>query len=357
MRLLILLIILFQSSLHACTGILLHPENGSTVHGRTVEFGEPLDFSLVFVPRGSSFKGKTPSGDGLAYQTKFAAVGIMTFDDVNIMDGINEKGLSVGAFYFPTFASYATVTAKDQSKGLSPVDFTNWILTQFSSTEEVRQAIESGKVVITPTVLKNWGSQPPPFHYIVYDKKGKCLVIEPIEGQLVITENPIGAFTNSPTFDWHLTNLRNYIGLRPRNVEPLKLGEYTLYPLGQGSGMVGLPGDFTPPSRFVRASIFSVTAIPVRNSEQGIFQTFHILNNFDIPKGAATDVSDGKSQPDYTMMTVARDPQALRYYYRTYEDQTIRMVDLGKFDFKGKQIKKLPTKNSQPVVDMTKELQ
>lgn len=355
-RAFIFLILLVYSLLDACTGIQLHPKDGSHVHGRTLEFGVYIDTDVIMVPRGYKFQGKTPSGPGKSYTAKYASLGIMAYTDVNILDGINEKGLAVGAFYFPTFASYTTVTKENQSKGLSPADFSNWILTQFSTVEEVRKAVENGEVVITPTILKGWGDTPLPLHYIVYDKSGNCLVIEPLEEKLVLYNNPLGVFTNSPPLDWHLVNLRNFIGLRPHNVEPITVDDYTIKPLGQGSGMVGLPGDFTPPSRFVRAAIFTVSAMPAKDAESGIFQVFHILNNFDIPIGSTREKVGGKLMTDYTMLTVARDPQHLRFYYRSYADQTIRMVDLTKFDFNGKEIKSLSTKDTQPVVEMTDKL-
>lgn len=309
------------------------------------------------VPRGHRFQGKTPIGPGKAYTAKYASLGIMTYEDVNILDGINEKGLAVGAFYFPSFASYAKATVENKKQGLSPVDFPNWILTQFSSVDEVKTAIESGEAIITPTILEDWGGTPLPLHYIVYERTGKCLVIEPIEGKLVLHHNPLGVFTNSPPLEWHLTNLRNYIGLKPRDVEPVEVDDTMIEPLGQGSGMVGLPGDFTPPSRFVRASLFSLSALPAKDAESGIFQVFHILNNFDIPVGSTRENVSGKMITDYTMLSVARDPEHLRYYYRSYADQTIRMVDLTKFNYNGTKIRRLSTKDTQPVVDMTGVMQ
>lgn len=337
----------------ACTGIRLKNKDGSVVRGRTVEFGITIESSIAVVPRGHRFVGKTPNGDGLPYTAKYAAVGTIAFTDVKILDGLNEKGLSAGAFYFPTFAGYVTVTAENQKKGLSPADFPNWILTQFATVDEVRKAVESGSVVITPTVLPGWGSEAPPFHYVVYDKSGASIVIEPIGGKLVVTDNPLGVMTNSPTFDWHMTNLRNYIGLHPRNVPPLKISGLTLEPFGQGSGMVGLPGDFTPPSRFVRAAVFTVTATPSDTADAGIQQVFHILNNFDIPVGVAREKGEGVVHCDYTLLTLACDPESLRYYYKSYDDQTIRMVDLKKFDPNAKSIKMLSTKSNQPIVNMT----
>ncbi len=340
----------------ACTGIMLKTTDGSLVHGRTVEFGLTIESSIAVVPRGQAFIGKTPTGDGLKYNAKYGAVGAIAFTDIKLLDGMNETGLAVGAFYFPTFAKYTPVTPDNQSKGLSPADFPNWILTQFASVDEVRKAVQAGEAIITPTVLDKWGTEAPPFHYVVYDKTGASIVIEPIEGRLVMHDNPLGVMTNSPSFDWHMTNLRNYISLSPNNASPVKIDGETFLPLGQGSGMIGLPGDFTPPSRFVRAAIFTATATPSKTAEAGVDQVFHILNNFDIPVGASRDVSDGVVHNDYTMLTTARDPQSLRYYYKSYEDQTIRMVDLKQLDLNAKGIKMVSTKGQQPIADMTSQV-
>lgn len=340
----------------ACTGILLTNKDGSIASGRTVEFGIKIDITAALVPRGFTFTGKTPAGDGMKYTAKYAVVGMIAYTDVKILDGINEAGLVAGAFYLPTYAKYTPVTAENQSKGLSPSDFPNWLLTQFASVGEVKSAIQSGAVVITPTVLPGWGAAPPPFHYVVYDKTGASIVIEPIDGKLIVHDNPLGVVTNSPTFDWHMTNLRNYITLNPNNVSQGKIGKLELQAFGMGNGMMGLPGDFSPPSRFVRAALFTANAIPSDNVSQGIDHVFHILNNFDLPKGIARTNSDGTISADYTQMTTARDPQNLRYYYKGYEDQTIRMIDMKQLDLNAKEVKMFPTRSSQPIVDMTSKL-
>jgi len=338
----------------ACTGIQLRTADGGVVTGRTVEFGVFIDTSIVLVPRGYAFTGDTPLGPGKAWTGKYAAVGGIAFDNLAIMDGMNEKGLAAGAFYFPTFAEYTPTTPENRAQSLSMVDFTNWVLTSFATVAEVREAIAKGEVFIAPTLLKGWPPTIQPFHYVVYDKTGASVAIEPIGGKLQVTDNPLGVITNSPSFDWHMTNLRNFISLNPRNVPPVTIDGKTFQALGQGTGMLGLPGDFSPPSRFVRASVFSATRIPAKNPEQGIFQVFHILNNFDIPVGVAREVhEDGSISTDYTMLTTARDPQALRYYWKSYDDQTIRMVDMKALPLDGKTILRLSTKGEQPVADMT----
>lgn len=329
------------SSSEACTGIKLTAKDGSIVHGRTLEFGIQVDTSIAIVPRGYNFEGTTPDGKGLKYQAKYAAVGAIAFDNPAIMDGMNEKGLSVGTFYFPGFASYPTITPENQAKALSPVEFSNWLVTNFATIEEVKAGLKD--VVIAPTISKSWGPTPTPFHYIVFDKSGQGLVIEPIDGKLATYDNKLGTFTNSPQFDWHMTNLRNYINLTAENPKPLKVDGLEFASFGQGGGMVGLPGDFTPPSRFVRAAIFSITAIPSADANSAIFQTFHILNQFDIPVGLARDKVGDVIYSDFTMITCARDPQSLKYYFKTYNDQNIRFVDLTKFDLNAKTLKTFKT--------------
>ena len=239
---------------------------------------------------------------------------------------------------------------------MSSSDITQWIVSQFATVEEVRAAIENNEVAISPVLTPGFPPEVQPFHFIVYDKRGKSLVIEPLDGKLVLYDNPTGAMANSPTFDWHLTNLRNYIALNPNNIPPVSIFGKLFSQLGQGSGMLGLPGDFTPPSRFVRAAVFSATAIPEENADKGILQIFHILNNFDIPVGVAREVHEGVIHSDYTMLTTARDATNIRYYYKTYADQTIRMVDLLKCDLNAKKIIKIGTKGEQQFADMTDDL-
>lgn len=342
---------MMTTSAYACTGIKLVAKDGSFVHGRTLEFGIQVEATVGVIPRGFDFTGTTPNGKGLVYKSKYAAVGALPFEMPAAMDGLNEKGLAVGTFYFPGYAGYSKITSENQSKALSPVEFPNWILTQFATVDEVKAGLSS--VVIAPTVVKAWGDEPAPFHYLVIDNQGKGLVIEPVDGKFVTYDNPLGTFTNSPTFDWHMTNLRNFINLTPINAKPLKIDGEVLAPFGQGSGMVGLPGDFTPPSRFVRAAIFTLTAVPSPTAKEAVLQAFHILNQFDIPVGVARSVVNGVTYSDSTQITCVRDPQALQYYFKTYDDQTIKVVDLKKFDLNAKTIKQAETTGPQPVVDIT----
>jgi choloylglycine hydrolase len=353
-RLIVLITVLLfvqSSKLTACTGILLQAQDSKIVNGRTVEFSIPLEMSVAVIPRNFEFIGKTPIGSGMPYKSKYAAMGVYCFSHQVLMDGMNEEGLVAGAFYFPGYAGYTKVTIANQKKALSPVDFTNWILTQFSSVDEVKKGIQS--IVIAPTVLSGWGNAPPPMHYIVYDKSGESIVIEPINGELIVYDNPNGIITNSPTFDWHLTNLNNYLNLSAQNASSTEWGEIDLTSFGQGSGLLGMPGDFTPPSRFVRASFFAANAVLAKSSHELLNQTFHILNQFDIPYGSVRQKGQTLSDYERTQFTSVKDPNALKYYYKSYQDQGIKFIDLKQFDLNAKSIRSMLVQGSGTSLDVS----
>ncbi|WP_204378424.1 linear amide C-N hydrolase [Agaribacterium haliotis] len=342
---------------YACTGLMLKTKDNNFVHGRTAEFGYFIDTDIVVTPRNYSVTGNTAHGPGMPFKTKYSSVGTIAFGVPGYLDGMNEKGLSGGAFYFPGYAGYAKTDSSNKHKALSQSQFMSWALGQFKNIDELQKAIKNNEVVVTGFIVKGFGDEAPPFKYVFYDTSGKSIVVEPLNGELVVYDNPFGSMANSPTHDWHLTNLNNYIALDANNQEALNINGTKLSAFGQGSGMLGLPGDFTPPSRFVRATVFSLTAIPSANSEDGVKQVFHLLNNFDIPVGIAREEVAGKILSDYTMITVARDPKELKYYWKTYEDQTIRVVDLKSFDPNNNKVIKLSTgKTKQGFVDMSAQL-
>jgi len=314
----------------ACTGISLKSQDGAAIRGRTLEFGFPLQSNVIVVPAGKEFTATLPDGSkGLSYKTRYGLVGANAFDQVMIIDGLNDQGLSIGLFYFPGYAQYATATKENASRALAPQDFGLWVLGNFATVDELKKALEN--TVMVPTPFPGLGSSKgmvADVHFFVQDKSGKSIAIEPIDGKLKVTDAPLGVMTNAPTYDWHMTNLDNYINLTAKDIQDEKLGSVTLNATGSGSGMLGLPGDFTPPSRFVRATMFSQAATPNDDAEDAVFSAFHILNQFDIPKGSVINASAGQPTPEITEWTSVNDLENLRWYFRTFQDQSIRMVDL-----------------------------
>jgi choloylglycine hydrolase len=311
----------------ACTGLRLTAKDGGSIVGRTMEFGFDVESDGVVVPAGTELSSSLPDkAKGMRYKSKYGIIGANALGKHVVVDGINEKGLYVGAFYFPGYASYSSPDSKKYSQSLAPEDYGTWLLASFSSVEEVRKNFS--KVVIVPNPLKELGGESFPAHFVIHDSSGASVVIEPVDGVLKIHENPLGVMANSPTFDWHMTNLRNYINLTANNASPIDIGGVQLKQLGQGSGMLGLPGDFTPPSRFVRASAYSQSAERLSTAKETVPQVFHIMNNFDIPRGAVRDQHGDVVHHDYTVWTSVADLKNLQWSFRTYNDQTIRSIDL-----------------------------
>ena len=203
----------------------------------------------------------------------------------------------------------------------------SWILSRFSTIDEVREAI-SGIHVVT---IDPRGST---VHWRITEENGRQVVLEIVGGKPTFYENTLGVLTNSPGFEWHLTNLNNYVNLAAGPIKEHKVGELMLTAFGGGAGLHGIPGDMTPPSRFVRAAFFQATAPRMETASKTVTQAFHILNNFDIPTGI--QFAQGQPVPDIpsaTQWTVATDIQNRRIYYRTMHNSNIRCLDLNTVDF------------------------
>jgi choloylglycine hydrolase len=334
----------------ACTGIRLIATDGTAVHARTLEFGIDLQSQVLVIPRGYARAGTTPDGkEGMKWKAKYASTGLNGAGLPFLFDGVNEKGLATGTFYFPTTAGFMPYAPDDAAKTVAQWEVGSFLLENFASVEEVKAHI--GEIVVPSVVFSAWGFAPET-HYVVQDSTGASIVIEYVGGKLHIHEAPLGVITNSPAFDWHMTNLRNYVNLSIDNVPPVKIGPIVLKPLGQGTGMLGVPGDFTPPSRFVRAVAFSQSVLPSKTGRDAVLEAFHILNQFDIPKGSTReDKKDehGNIEADYTLWTSAIDLNAKQFYFRTYENSAIRMIDLTKMNLDAKDIVKIPTTGDEVI--------
>ncbi len=314
----------------ACTGISLKAGDGAAIRGRTLEFGFPMQSKVIVVPAGKEMSGTLPDGGkGLTYTSRYAFVGANALNLPVILDGINDQGLSVGLFYFPGYAKYTDVTAENKSRALAPQEFGAWALANFATVDEVREAVKN--IVVVPTPAPGLGSPQGAVagaHFFLQDRSGKSLVVEPVDGTLKVHDAPLGVMTNAPTYDWHMTNLANYINLSVKDIEQVKIGPVTLPAFGAGAGLLGLPGDFTPPSRFVRAVVYSQSAAPNKAAGDAVLSAFHILNQFDIPKGSVVNSAGGEKMDETTEWTSVADLKNLRWYFRTFKDQTIHMVDL-----------------------------
>ncbi len=318
-----------NQSASACTGLSIAAGDGGLVTGRTLEFGADPRSQIVVFPADTEFTGTVPNGTGLQFRSKYGFAGANGFGVQNAMiDGLNEKGLYIGLFYFPGCAKYMEATPENNAKGLAPWEFGTWALANFATVDEVKAAI--GKIAVVPAFLETL-KEVPPAHYKIQDANGDCIVVEPTNGQLKVYENPVWAMANSPEFPWHLTNLNNYLSLSPTYPAARTIRGLGLAPFGMGGGLVGLPGDFTPPSRFVRIATYLQNLPRQETTAKAVKTAFHLLNNFDLPPGSNNPpAGTSESYSDYTAWTTVSDLKNLQFYWKTFDDQRVRFIDLKK---------------------------
>ena len=326
---------------HACTGVMIKTDDNNYIIGRTMEFAEDyVAHILIFVPRNFKYIGHTPSEKpGMLWESKYAYVGFSPSTTMPLVDdGLNEVGLYCGGFFHIGYAGYESVIDSDYSRTISCLDVASWILSTCSSTAEVREQLP--KILVCAVKDPDMGYVPP-MQYFVADKTGDAIIIEYLNGKLVISDNKANVITNSPAYSWHTENLRNYITLKPENSLSIKINGNEFADFSQGSGAIGLPGDFSSPSRFVHAAFLANTAYGGKNVDEGIGVIFHIMNHFDIPKGSVRGMADGKSMNDTAQWTSAADLANQKYFYHTYSDRNVRMIDLKKLDLNAKDVKSI----------------
>ena len=341
----------FPPSSDACTGMRVISKDGSVVFARSMEFGQQIQSDILIAPKGMVWNSVAPDGSkGLQWTTKYAFMGPDGFGVPNPLEGINDQGLYVGGFWMPVGETeFPKIDPADYSKVVTQMDFIAWLLGNCASVEEVKKAVPNltvAAVEIKPLHLT------PLAHWYAMDASGKAIVIEYIKGELRIHENPVGVMTNAPSFDWHLTNLRNYINLHPANVSSAKLGDFELHPLGEGTGLLGLPGDMTPPSRFVRAAIYANTVFPPADADGAVTLGMNMIAGFAIPKGLCTGINaEGKTESDFTQWTTVYDLSNKILYFRTYDNQDYRQLNLDGVSFKDNTPMFIPMWNVKPAYE------
>ena len=320
---------LIQSA-DACTGITLKSRDGATVVARTMDWSRTENTSMyVVVPRGHNHQSMLPDGtmDGLDFVSLYGYAGLAAAQPEFIIDGTNEAGLSAALFYFPNYGEYEKYNEADKDISLADFQVVSWILSRFSTIDQVKDAINNVRVInVDPSAST--------VHWRITEPNGRQVVMEIVNGVPNFYEDEIGVLTNSPGFQWQMTNLNNYVNLHPGGAGPTEFGPIELQSFGSGSGFLGLPGDFTPPSRFVRAAFLKTYSLPQSNAYDTTQQAFHILNNFDVPLGVQFAVGRApNNMPSATQWTVATDLKNMVIYYHTMYNRTIRSLDMKSIDF------------------------
>lgn len=331
-----------------CTGLTLKTKDGNHLFGRNMDIEYNFGQHVILVPRQYSWKNVVTEE---VNKTKYAILGMAAVMDNHplLADGLNEKGLTCAGLNFPGYAYYEP-TQEAGKVNLGPYDLMLWILSNFDKLSEVKEALSKVNLVdqpfspVTPI---------PTLHWIVTDCTGDSIVIEKTKEGLKVYDNTVGVLTNSPTFDWHLTHLRQYIGLSPTQPDSTTWYKEKLETLGQGVGLYGLPGDFTPPSRFVRAAYFRNHATFLENIEEGIAEFLHILANVAMVGG--TVITPG-GKNDITLYTSCMWQEKGIYYYTTYKNPQINAISMNEEDLDASRIKVFDYKDELVIYEQNKKI-
>jgi len=285
-----------------CTSLSYRDAAGKVYFGRTLELSVDLPYRLAFFPAGFAFTSHITGYAALEYAAKnaFFAVTMPAHvpkpgaepapSELKVLEGLNDKGLTFSLLSYPAAGGDQPPVAPGRSV-LSASDLGSWALSQFSTVAEVKAALADQPLMLE--ALPILGGAVSPFHYVVHDASGSCLVVEFHRGVMSVYDNPVGVMTNGPEFSWHLTNLDNYTFLSNVDRSRATFGAYEAVQPDSGIATVGLPASNTSVGRFVRAVYYAQYAEKAPTPDRALTTLAHIMNNFDRPRGITIDYPDG----------------------------------------------------------------
>jgi choloylglycine hydrolase len=309
-----------------CTNFKIKPsKDGTVVVGRTMEFPDVIPWEVQVVAAGVP-RASAGVKNGLAWTPQYGVVGMGAIGDGLLADGMNTEGLSAHALYMAGFCDYAAPAGTGND--ISEMDVIAYLLGTCKNVAEAKSAAATLNVVgVDPGV-----GFVPPLHFLLHDATASIAIEFRPEGMSIV-DNPYGVGTNPPFLDWHVTNLRNYVGVSSVN-PTTTVHDTVLHPLGQGGGLLGLPGDYTPPSRFVRAAALMLLIDQPADAASAEAACLHVLNSFDIPAGLISEeFKPGQMVAEVTSWVTVCNLTDRRYGYRTIGDPVPYVVDLTTTDF------------------------
>lgn len=285
--------------------------------GRNLDLERSYNETVVVTPR--SFR--LPFRQMTALASHYAMIGMATVADGYPLyyEATNEKGLSMAGLNFPGNADYKPVA--EGMDNVSPFEFIPWILGRCANLREAKAALSNLNLARI-----NFSEALPlsPLHWIISDREGS-ITVESVREGLKVYDNPVGILTNNPPFDFHMTNLNNYMFLHEGAAENRVCAEIPLKNYSLGMGTLGLPGDFSSASRFVRAAFVKLKSRSGDGEKESVNQFFHILRSVAMPKGC---VLAANGDYEYTRYSCCCNADRGIYYYTTYDNSAVTAVDM-----------------------------
>lgn len=323
-----------------CTSIAM--KTGDFYFGRNMDLEYELNGSVVIAPRNFPFVFRRTSP--LKHHFAMIGMAVMAQGVPLYAEAVNEKGLCMAGLNFPDNAYYSPQEDPDKIN-ISPFELIHWILGKCGSIAEVRELIKQ-----THLVNIHFSAQLPlsPLHWHIADQEAS-LVMENTRDGLFLYDNPVGVLTNNPGFHFQMTNLCQYLNLTtgcPANCFSEKA---KIKPFGMGFGCIGLPGDFSPASRFVKTGFLALNSVCPENEQGSVSQLFHLLDAVAMPRGSVLTPED---QYDTTIYSCCINASKGLYYYKTYANNQLTAVDMNRENLNSCSLKIYPLIRCQQVAWM-----
>lgn len=303
-------------------------KNGDFYFGRNLDLEYTFGEQVVITPRNYELKfRKLPS-----ISHHYAMIGMATVaqDYPLYAEAVNEKGLGIAGLNFPGNACYQKEDTN--KKNVTPFELIPWILGQCASVKEARERLEELNLLDEAFAEKMPLS---PLHWMIADKE-ECIIMECIQDGIHIYENPYGVLTNNPPFPYYQMHLNNYLNLSSENPKSGFAPEIALKTYGQGMGAIGLPGDYSPASRFVKAAYLKWNSRSKEEENANVAQFFHILDGVSMVRGS---VITPEGREDITTYSCCINADQGIFYYKTYDNNQIQAVNMQKENLDSEDLK------------------
>lgn len=328
-----------------CTAIVYKTKNH--YFGRNLDLEYSYHETVTITPRNYPF----PFFYEDHMDTHFAMIGMayVTEGYPLYYDAVNEKGLGMAGLNFPGNAYYQEYEKSETDwHHIASFELIPWVLGTCESVSQVKSLLLRTRIV-KHSFSKALSAAP--LHWIISDGE-QTITVEATDKGLEIYENPVGVLTNNPPFSYHMMNLNNYLNLTNQPPEDRFSRTYELKNYGSGMGGIGLPGDCSPASRFVRAAFLKLNSVSEDAEKESVNQFFHILGNVEFVRGS---VCVAEKVYDITVYSSCCNMQKGIYYYTTYENRRITGVDMHRENLNGRELISYPLLEEDIIIQNTKE--
>lgn len=288
--------------------------------GRTLDYDFSYGDEITITPRRYPMRFRQAATDG-----DYAIIGMahISQDYPLYYDAVNEKGLAMAGL---NFVGNAVYNKPEQNKdNIAQFEFIPWILRQCKSVRQVKELLKHINITGTPFSANLPAAQ---LHWLIADRD-ETITVESVKDGLKVYHNPVGVLTNNPTFDIQMFHLNNYMSLSPK--DPQNHFSEKLQPCiySRGLGALGLPGDLSSQSRFVRVAFTKMNSVSGDSESESVSQFFHILGAVQQQRGCC-DVGD--NEYEITIYTSCCNTDKGIYYYTTYDNHQITAINMHNED-------------------------